>query len=226
MEKKKNKVKGFIKTLVFLGLVGALGLTLYNKYIEIDGLPDSEEININEEIYKTAINESINCDQYRLYGDINSEYVKLYVAYNCDISKSECKNYITKLTWHINFDSKDIDNYQKENIFLKNSLNSRFSNNVESYGEEDYWIAAFYDFNLENPNVTYDINFKSTDLNMNDKGFQEIIRYFDLEFAYDKKVNGFSDEAWDKYIYHYNPPFKKLLNNYNFIDYEQQGCPW
>lgn len=222
MEKKKSKVKGFIKTLVFLGLVGALIFAIYSKYTEIDGMPNSDEININ-----TKINESYKCNILRYNVDGNAspqkDYVLFYQGYvpymgylDGELTELyESYSYLVKLTWNLTYENDDVEMLKQEEAYLKEKLGNHFSENIAELDKENYWMAASYNFTSENPNVTYDINFKSTDLNMNDKAFQEVIRYFGLEFAYDKEVNGFTDEAWKKHVYHYNPPFKHLLNSYS-----------
>ena len=223
MEKKKSKVKGFIKTLVFIGLVGTLiGVLFYNQ-IKIDKMPDSEEVNINLDVKNC-----LHC-ALRVYNTENeqtipqNDYVLLYEGFTADtfinkdneeeITYSE-QSYIVKLQWNLTYENDDVEMLKQEEAYLKEKLGSHFSNNIAELDKENYWVAARYDFSQENPNATYDIAFNTTDFNLNDKNLQEVIRYFDLEFAYDKKYNAFTDLAWDKRAYFYNPPFKNLLNNY------------
>lgn len=234
IKKQENKAKTKNRIIITLTVVCflAMGSFMYiKKKNNIDGLPTGDEININTLIYYSAIEEAPTCDDYRLYGDDNNsnEFVKMYTAYYFPEENDPdviSYDYITKLTWRINLDKDDLKKYEDENSFLANNLGSHFSSTPQDYGEENYWLAVSYDYSSETPTATYDINFKSTDLNMNDKGFQEAIRYFDLECLYVKHFNAFSETNWDEKLLYYHPPFKHLLGSFENFDYDKQGCAW
>lgn len=216
----KNKIVLLITTFAFV----FVGYSLYsNNKNNYDRLPDSPEININTYIHELAVSNEPGIDDYRLYGSLDNEYVKLYFAsdYNPADNENLYIDYITKITWHIKLEPDSLNTCTEENNLLSSLLNSHYSNSPQDYGGENYWIAASFDFNSEVPSATYDINLKSPDLNLNDKGFQEAIRYFNLECLYNQKINAFDVKNWDTKLNYHDTSFSSLL--YSFDTYYTDG---
>lgn len=215
----KNKIILVLTTCAFI----FMGYSLYSsKKNSFDRFPDSSEVNINTYVYELAASNVVELDDYRLYGNQNDEYVKLYFAtdYN-PADNSLYIEYITKITWHIKLDADNLASYTEENNLLASLLNSHYSNTPQEYGKENYWIAASYDLNPEAPSATYDINLKSTDLNLNDKGFQEAMRHFNLECLYSQKINAFDVDNWDSKLNYHDTSFSSLL--YSYTTYYTDG---
>lgn len=218
----KNKIVLILTVFCFVGVIYAS----YSNYRKIDGLPVGDEVNIN-----TTIKNSYYCSKY-VYNDDNgnvpaNNYVIAYLGLNLYDGYDENGeyyvdlwdfDYLVRVVWNMTYTKEDIASLQEEQNFFREKLGSHFSDNINSDLHSDsYWLAASYDLNSEIPNATYDINFQCADLNMNDKGFQDVVKYLGLEFAYSKEQNAFTFNAWNKYLPYYDPIFHDYITSYKEI---------
>lgn len=95
-----------------------------------------------------------------------------------------------------------IEDMQEEQKFLQEQLGDKYSDGTstaQTIGEEDYWLMAYYDLDLEEPYVTYEINFWTEDFDINDKGMEKVLKYFNLDKLYDESTGHFTMKNYQKY---------------------------
>lgn len=121
---------------------------------------------------------------------------------------SKTKNNIGKLSWGYIYandvkvlledsrtNKKIIKELEREQEFLQEQLGDKYNAGTKStseYGKEDYWVTAYYDFDLTEPYVVYEVNFWAKDFDINDKGLKNVLKYFGLNKCYDSKTEYFT----------------------------------
>lgn len=89
---------------------------------------------------------------------------------------------------------KILSTLEAEQEFLQKQLGAKYNAGTKAnseYGKEDYWLTAYYDFDLTEPYCIYEINFWAEDFNIKDKGIQKVLDYFGLDKCYDSKSGHF-----------------------------------
>lgn len=121
---------------------------------------------------------------------------------------SKTKNNIGKLSWGYIYaddvkvlleeertNKKIIKELEQEQDFLQKQLGDKYNPGTKAtseYGKEDYWVTAYYDFDLTEPYAVYEINFWAKDFDMNDEGMKNVLEYFGLNNCYDSKTENFT----------------------------------